>query len=252
MLNFGGVVFSYQHGISEYVESLSLFWCITYVVTYPFNFISCEKPYVHGKLLGSITGTFIVIFRRWLEFLLAFYPLYNWVSQLASIRNFHLCLYFGVSPGSEFIPFFFRKDYYFGWEVSDTNNHVTGKYSCITFLYWVSVGLFWIAREEENLLKGLDFLWIPAHSVSKTQFRETTHPISCLVGENITKLISNARIDTFRIDTFFQKNPNGSKVRKSDILSIFEQNMLRVYDVFRGGCGYVTHCDLSSSFTTDW
>ena len=50
----------------------------------------------------------------------------------------------------------------------------------------------------------------------------------------ITKLISNARIVTFRIVTFFQKNPNGSKVRKSDIFSIFEQNMCRVLVVW--GC----------------
>ena len=49
-----------------------------------------------------------------------------------------------------------------------------------------------------------------------------------------TKLISNARIVTFRIVTFFQKNPNGSKVRKSDIFSIFEQNMCRVLVVW--GC----------------
>ena len=49
-----------------------------------------------------------------------------------------------------------------------------------------------------------------------------------------TKLISKARIVTFRIVTFFQKNPNGSKVRKSDIFSIFEQNMCRVLVVW--GC----------------
>ena len=50
----------------------------------------------------------------------------------------------------------------------------------------------------------------------------------------LTKLISNAWIVTFRIVTFFQKNPNGSKVRKSDIFSIFEQNMCRVLVVW--GC----------------
>ena len=55
-----------------------------------------------------------------------------------------------------------------------------------------------------------------------------------VASSNVTKLISNARIVTFRIVTFFQKNPNGSKVRKSDIFSIFEQNMCRVLVVW--GC----------------
>ena len=162
-----------------FVSNLMYHW----VVTYPFNFISYKKPYVHGTLLGSRTGTFIVIFRRWLEFLLAFIPhitgYHNWLyTEFSSLPLFL------VSPGCEFVPFFSAKITILVGEVSDTNNHITGKYSCITFLYWVSVGLFWIAREEENLLKGL-FFWIPAGSVSKTQFRETTHPISCLVGEHI-------------------------------------------------------------------
>ena len=111
-------------------------------MTYPFNFISYKKPYVHGKLLGSITGSVIVIFRRWLEFLLAFYPPYNWVSYLAVYRIFifaSISVYHRVVNLS---PFFSAKITILVGEVSDTNNHITGKYSCITFLYWVSVGLF--------------------------------------------------------------------------------------------------------------
>ena len=70
---------------------------------------------------------------------------------------------------------------------------------------------------------------------SKTRLQNNRSWIAGLMCESwFTKLISNARIVTFRIVTFFQKNPNGSKVRKSDIFSIFEQNMCRVLVVW--GC----------------
>lgn len=51
-------------------------------------------------------------------------------------------------------------------------------------------------------------------------------------------MISNARIVGFRIVGLFS-------AKKSH----FEQTMRLVYDVFRGACGYVNPCDLSSSST---
>ena len=74
------VVFSYE---LEFLNMLNLYLYFDVSLgseENPFNFISYNKPYVYGKLLGSTTGIFVIIFRRWLEFLLAFYPPYNWIS----------------------------------------------------------------------------------------------------------------------------------------------------------------------------
>ena len=80
-------------------------------------------------------------------------------------------------------------------------------------------------------------VYVEKHSVSQNALNtKWNHPQVPFPPRRdiFTKLISNARIVTFRIVTFFQKNPNGSKVRKSDIFSIFEQNMCHVLVVW--GC----------------